>query len=155
MTGPDPDHTSDPLPPPAPAAHWPGSVQRPGSPGFERSARAWLFDLAPPRFRYDEILHRRTTELARLVRLRLESDIAAMQTGLDALMKQPTNSHGEFADLADLYRRERDWAGEMLEQVKVVEKCLTAYVNKAEAPSRSPDGPARLARIPAQRRATG
>jgi hypothetical protein len=102
-------------------------VRWPGSPDFEESAKAWLFDLLPARFRYEEILHRRPAQLARLARLRLEADIAAMLSGLDAMRDRPRpHDPIETPYLIDLYARERAWACAMLAQVVLVERRLAA-----------------------------
>ncbi|MBV9022721.1 MAG: hypothetical protein JO362_02670 [Streptomycetaceae bacterium] len=154
MTGPDPARPADSLPEPAAAANWPDAVHQPGSPGFERSVKSWLFDLAPPRCRYEDVLHRRTLELARLVRLRLEADTVAMHGGLRALVGDPVRTHGEFFDateLTDLYRRERDHACDTLEQVKLVERCLTEVGDDLPVHRHPPVETDRIAHIPPQR----
>ncbi|MBV9026193.1 MAG: hypothetical protein JO362_20935 [Streptomycetaceae bacterium] len=129
---------------PTSAPHWPGSVQRPGSPGFAQSAGAWLFDLAPPRYRYEEVLHRHPVELAQLVRLRLQADVVAMDAALRTLRERARTMPAEVPYLTDLYTRERDWARAMLEQVALVEQGLKTVA-----------GPTRIAHIPGPRRATG
>jgi hypothetical protein len=129
-TTPEPDpvtgHDDD-----APPTRWPGAVRPPDSPGFEDSAKAWLFDLAPVRWRYEDVLHKHPVELARMVRLRLEADIAAMQTGLRAIRdsvmshKAPHGGQGQHCDTSDVYAREQAWACAMRDQVKLVEEALT------------------------------
>jgi hypothetical protein len=111
---PDPVASHDFTPP----ARWPGAVQPSDSPGFEQSAKAWLFDLAPARWQYEDVLHKNPVELARMVRLQLEGNIAAMQTGLRALCDSPVPrkaAHGGISahpGTADVYARERAWACE-------------------------------------------
>jgi hypothetical protein len=129
---------------PTSTPHWPGSVQRPGSPGFAQSAGAWLFDLAPPRYRYEEVLHRHPLELAQLVRLRLQADVVAMDAALRTFRERARMMPVEVPYLIDLYTRERDWARAILEQVAMVEQGLKAT-----------SGSARIAHIPGPRHATG
>ncbi|MBV9023647.1 MAG: hypothetical protein JO362_07600 [Streptomycetaceae bacterium] len=115
-----------------PPTRWPGAVQPPDSPGFEQSAKAWLFDLAPARWQYEDVLHKNPAELARMVRLQLEGDIAAMQTGLralrDSLMphKATRGEIGAHPGTADVYAREKAWACAMRDQVKLIEEALIA-----------------------------
>ncbi|GAA1905177.1 hypothetical protein [Streptantibioticus ferralitis] len=122
---PHPD--SSPYPHERPPANWPGSVRPPGSPGFEQSAKNWLFDLAPARWWHEESLHRHPVELASMVRLWLEADVHAMQTGLRGL----TESLSIREAASELYTHERDWARAMLEQVKLVEECLRSTLKQA------------------------
>jgi hypothetical protein len=118
--------------------NWPGAVPRPTSPEFERSAKAWLFELAPGRWWHEEIFHRDPAELAHMVRLRLEATVAAMQAGL---LSGPSPSRfyarpGPLEQKLELYARERDWARAMLEQVRLVEDGLRAFY--ARTAQRSP-----------------
>ncbi|MCQ4083081.1 hypothetical protein NGB36_21345 [Streptomyces sp. RB6PN25] len=120
-----------------PSARWPGAVRPPDSPGFEQSAKAWLFDLAPARWRYEDVLHKNPVELAHMVRLQLEADIAAMQTGLrslrDSLMphKATLGGHGAHPDTAAVYAREQAWACAMRDQVKLIEDALIVVCRSA------------------------
>jgi hypothetical protein len=163
MTGPGPILPYGYLPEPVPAANWPDAVLWSGSPGFQRSARAWLFDLAPARCRYETVLHRCTVELARLVRLRLEADVVAMHARLQALESEQEPADGEFVELVDFYRRECDWTVDMLEQVKLVECGLTAGLTDGRTDGNdhfaahhlSPGGRSWIACLPAPRHATG
>jgi hypothetical protein len=121
----------------APPARWPGAVQPPDSPGFEQSAKAWLFDLAPARWQYEDVLHKNLVELARMVRLQLEGNIAAMQTGLRALRDSPMSrktTHGGISahpGTADVYAREKAWACAMRDQVKLIEEALIGVCKSA------------------------
>jgi hypothetical protein len=144
---------------PVPASNWPGGVQVPGSPGFERSAKSWLLDLSPPRCRYDEILHRRPAELARLVRSRLESDIVAMNAGLRAVREGhaavASRNAADGPCLTELYTRERDRACELLAQVKLVERYLTQGRGSFDPHAPSPSVNSRDDRLPPAHRAAG
>ncbi|WP_199239459.1 hypothetical protein [Streptomyces sp. ICBB 8177] len=132
-TTPEPDPIvgghREPGPAPTPPARWPGAVRLPGSPGFEQSAKAWLFDLAPARWRYEELLHKHPLELARMVRLRLEADIAAMQAGLRGLRGSLLGHRP--ADACDVYAREHAWASAMRDQVELIEEALTSALATA------------------------
>ncbi|MDQ1013431.1 hypothetical protein QFZ82_007999 [Streptomyces sp. V4I23] len=116
--------------PQRPNPQWPGAVCPPNTPGFLQSAKAWLFDLAPARWHYEELLHRHPVELARLVRLRLEADIMAMRA---ALLPHPSPSAGdaEILEIMEIYRHEREWATGMREQVRQVETALGETCGRA------------------------
>jgi hypothetical protein len=58
---PPPDRRPAGLPP-----GWPREVRPPGTPDWEQSASAWLFDLCPPDFRGYGVLRRHPRALARL-----------------------------------------------------------------------------------------
>ena len=47
---------------------WPDSVHPPGSPGFERTAVRWLFDVVPPDYRQHGVLAQHPVALATLAR---------------------------------------------------------------------------------------
>jgi hypothetical protein len=120
--------------PPSHCAHWPGAVCPPASPGFEQSAKAWLFELAPARWWHEETLHRFPVELARMVRLRLEADVVAMHSGLRAAsraVRTRETSRVESPQVPELYLREREWASAMLEQVRLVEDALRGACGRA------------------------
>ncbi|WP_377267224.1 hypothetical protein [Peterkaempfera sp. SMS 1(5)a] len=140
--------------PPMPSPHWPGAVCPPSSPGFEQSAKVWLFELAPARWWHEELLHRQPVELARMVRLRLEADVMAMHTGLRVvtgamLPRDP-------GPAAELYSRERDWARGMLAQVKLVEEALKAGCRRVRRRRAAAVGDSAVRTpMPRQRPATG
>ncbi|MFF4648423.1 hypothetical protein [Streptomyces sp. NPDC001380] len=157
------------------SSHWPGAVCPPTSAGFQQSAKAWLFELAPARWWHEELLHRYPVELARMVRLRLEADVAAMHAGLRTVAGPsaagPVPAAGPAArpepllvpvqPASELYIREREWARAMLEQVKLVEQALRAACvrprRRRASAAASPGvaaGPLRSA-LPRQRPATG
>ncbi|GGO95142.1 hypothetical protein [Wenjunlia tyrosinilytica] len=101
---------------------WPEGLCRPGSPDFERSAKAWLFDLAPPRWRYEEVLHRHPLELARMVVLFLEVELTSIRARLLATRHSP---HPTVREVSGVYRRECEWVATTVEQVKLVEAALS------------------------------
>lgn len=61
---------------------WPEEVHPPGTPGFERTAVAWLFDLVPPDHRAHDVLRRHPVVLARLAREHVAAGVAAARQGL-------------------------------------------------------------------------
>ncbi|MGW4892772.1 hypothetical protein ACWEQL_10980 [Kitasatospora sp. NPDC004240] len=107
-------------------ARWPGAVRRPGSPEFEQSAKDWLFDLAPVRWRHEQVFHRNPLELACMLRLHLDAEVLAMQAGLKAvrtaLLGAPRRP--DDAETIDAYVREQAWAKAVREQVRLVEDAL-------------------------------
>ncbi|MFJ6214913.1 hypothetical protein ACIQGZ_16495 [Streptomyces sp. NPDC092296] len=158
---PTPDHRRPGSPqegmPPAHCPHWPGAVCPPASPGFEQSAKDWLFELAPARWWHEEMLHRYPVELARMVRLRLEADVMAMHAGLRAVTRSVLPRGPVPAPVpqaSELYAREREWASAMLEQVKLVEGALRTACARTRRRRPSAAGPAHPT-MPRQRPATG
>ncbi|MEV8096740.1 hypothetical protein [Kitasatospora sp. NPDC085879] len=101
---------------------WPGSVAHPDTPGFERSAKAWLFDLGPARWQCEGVFHRRPDELARMVRLYIESELATAQTALHRIRLLRTSP--DNGELLDFCQRESNWATAMRDQVREVEAAL-------------------------------
>ncbi|MEU6969968.1 hypothetical protein AB0A71_19930 [Kitasatospora aureofaciens] len=110
----------------APAVRWPGSVRRPGSADFERSAAEWLFDLAPARWSYEQVFHRNPLDLALMVRFHLDAEILAMQAGLKALRIALIGApqHPDDAETIDACLREQAWARAVRGQVRLVEDAL-------------------------------
>ena len=72
--GPDARHA---LPP-----GWPPEVAPPGTPEWERSASAWLFDQCPPGYRDHEVLRRQPIVLARFAATAVEAALEATDAGL-------------------------------------------------------------------------
>lgn len=60
---------------------WPAEVRPPGSPEWERSAVAWLYDLCPPEYRRHALLRRHPLLLARLARQQVEASVEAARRG--------------------------------------------------------------------------
>ncbi|AEW97389.1 hypothetical protein SCATT_50180 [Streptantibioticus cattleyicolor NRRL 8057 = DSM 46488] len=133
----------------------------PGAPGFVQSAKAWLFDLAPARWRYEEALHTHPAELATMIRLHLEAEITAVQTRLRTLRGgAPADGGGTPAvtpavpEACAVYAREHAWACAMLDQVRLIEDALITAC-RAAAGRRRAGGAPRRAAVPAPRPATG
>ena len=61
---------------------WPKEVRPPGSPDWERSAVAWLFDQCPADYRGYDVLRRQPLVLARFAACAVEGAIAAAESGL-------------------------------------------------------------------------
>ena len=63
-------------------AGWPGEVRPPGVPGWERSAVAWLLDLAPPDYRGYSVLTGHPVALAVVVGHHVEAQRSGARTAL-------------------------------------------------------------------------
>jgi hypothetical protein len=61
---------------------WPVEVRPPGTPEWERSAVAWLFDLCPPDYRAYGVLRRHPVVLARFAAHHVQSGVDAARQGL-------------------------------------------------------------------------
>jgi hypothetical protein len=61
---------------------WPAEVKPPGTPEWERSAVAWLFDQCPADYRLYDVLRRCPLVLARFAATATESAVAAADDGL-------------------------------------------------------------------------
>jgi hypothetical protein len=61
---------------------WPGQVRPPGTPDWEQSAVAWLFDQCPPDYRAYDVLRRHPLVLARFAASCLDGAVTAAATGL-------------------------------------------------------------------------
>jgi hypothetical protein len=71
---------------------WPVEVHPPGTPDWERTAVAWLFDQCPPDYRAYDVLRRHPRVLGRFAAAHLEAGVSATEQGLRTVR----------ADLADL-----------------------------------------------------
>jgi hypothetical protein len=60
---------------------WPAAVAPPGSPGWERSAVGWLFDLCPGDYRSYDVLLRHPVVLARLAGHEVAASLEAARRG--------------------------------------------------------------------------
>jgi hypothetical protein len=60
---------------------WPERVRPPGSPDWERTAVAWLFDLVPPDYRAHEVLRRYPVLLARFAADHVRAGLEAARAG--------------------------------------------------------------------------
>ena len=72
-------------------AGWPAEVLPPETPGWERSAVAWLYDLCPPDYRAHEVLRRHPVVLARFAARHVAAAVEAARDGL-------ANARAELAD---------------------------------------------------------
>ncbi|MFC5890626.1 hypothetical protein ACFP0N_37310 [Kitasatospora aburaviensis] len=90
------------------------------------SAKNWLFDLAPARWRHEEVFHRNPVELACMLRLHLDAEVLAMQAGLKALRTALAGRlrRADSIEIIEAYVREQAWAKGMREQVALVEDAL-------------------------------
>lgn len=61
---------------------WPREVRPPDTPGWERTAEAWLLDLCPPEYRTYPTLRRHVVVLARFALLHVEAGQVACRRGL-------------------------------------------------------------------------
>ncbi|MEY9966807.1 hypothetical protein ABIA33_004872 [Streptacidiphilus sp. MAP12-16] len=138
-------------------AKWPGAVLRPTSREFEQSAKAWLFELAPARWRYEEVFHHDPAELAHMVRLRLEATASTMQASLRTApgIARSYVRAGPLEQKLELYAREREWARAMLEQVRLVEDGLRALYDRRARKAAQRGGRPRPIPTPRTRPATG
>lgn len=73
---------------------WPAEVAPPGTPGWERSASGWLFDLCPPDYRAHEVLRRHPVVLARFAVHHVQAGIEAARQGLGTV-------RADLRDVAD------------------------------------------------------
>ena len=73
---------------------WPPEVRPPGTPDWERTATAWLFDLCPPDYRAHEVLRRHPVVLARFAHHHLQGAVWAARQGLAA-------ARDDFRDVTD------------------------------------------------------
>lgn len=60
---------------------WPAQVDPPGSPDWERSAVAWLYDYVPADYRAYEVLRRHPVLLARMAGEQVEASLEAARVG--------------------------------------------------------------------------
>ncbi|MGH8893551.1 MAG: hypothetical protein ACRDWY_09665 [Actinomycetes bacterium] len=73
---------------------WPAEVHPPDTPGWERTATAWLFDLCPPDYRLHDVLRRHPVVLARFASHHVQAGIEAARRGL-------STARDELRDVAD------------------------------------------------------
>jgi hypothetical protein len=73
---------------------WPPEVRPPDTPGWERSAAAWLFDLCPPDYRAHDVLRRHPVVLARFA-------VHHVQAGIEAARQGLGTARAELRDVVD------------------------------------------------------
>lgn len=112
--------------------HWPGVVSPPESADFERSAKIWLFDLAPARWRYEESLHLHPAELAKLVTEYLRSHAAAMVRYRRKMgdLGQEGGGSDLVQQIVDMCLRECERSEALQRQVELVQEALEGIAGK-------------------------
>ena len=73
---------------------WPEEVRPAGTPEWERTATAWLFDLCPPDYRLHDVLRRHPPVLARFAAHHVQAGIEAARRGL-------ATARDDLRDVAD------------------------------------------------------
>src|SRR4051794_12608936 len=112
--------------PPALPPGWPSDVRPPGSPDWQRSAVAWLFDQCPPDYRGYDVLRRQPLVLARFAASALDGAVAAADQGLrTARAELRDRVPPDVVDAAvATYEQERHRARNARHSVDVVERAL-------------------------------
>ena len=105
---------------------WPAAVRPPGSPEWERSAVAWLFDQCPADYRAYELLRRQPLVLARFAATALDGAVTAAETGLRTVrVELRERVPPEVVDAAvAAYERERHRLRGARHAVDLVERAL-------------------------------
>jgi hypothetical protein len=89
---------------------WPREVRPPGTPGWERSASAWLFDLCPPDYRAHEVLRRHPVVLARVAAHHVEAGVRAAREGYSTARHELSDVVDATTVEATLHAYEREGA---------------------------------------------
>lgn len=105
---------------------WPAEVRPPGSPEWERSAIAWLFDQCPPDYRAYDVLRSQPLVLARFAATSLDAAVAAAGDGLRTIRAELRDRvPPETIDAAvAAYERERHRLTAARHAVDLVERAL-------------------------------
>jgi hypothetical protein len=105
---------------------WPEQVRPPGSPDWERSALAWLFDQCPPDYRAYDVLRRHPLVLARFAAGAVDAAVAAADAGLRTIRAELSGRvPPETVEAAvGAYERERHRMRAVRHAVDVVERAL-------------------------------
>lgn len=74
--------------PPVVPPGWPPEVRPPGTPDWERTATAWLFDLCPADYRAHEVLRRHPAVLARFAAQHVRAGVEAASRGLSTAREE-------------------------------------------------------------------
>jgi len=85
-------------------------VHPPGTPDWERSATAWLFDLCPPDYRAHEVLRRHPAVLARFAAHHVQAGVEAARRGLSTARDELRGLAGPETVGAALAAYEREGA---------------------------------------------
>ncbi|MFC5799047.1 hypothetical protein [Streptomyces formicae] len=117
---------------------WPGCVAPPGSADFLRSAKAWLFSLAPGQWHFEPALHRFPQLLARMVRSHLEASIAGTAANHSGARQELDGTVPESAidDLIAICGQEQARMSSLVRQVLLVEEELAKLRRRAPRPRR-------------------
>jgi len=105
---------------------WPEPVRPPGTPEWERSAVAWLFDQCPPDYRAYDVLRRYPMVLARFAATCLDGAVTAAEEGLRtarAELRERVPPEAVEAAVA-AYERERHRLQTARRAVDLVERAL-------------------------------
>jgi hypothetical protein len=107
-------------------AGWPAEVRPPGTPGWERTAVAWLLDLAPADYRGYRVLTGHPVALARVVAHHVQAQqagaraaVANARRDLSDALPQPAR-----AELLDVLATEEARLGAAARSVGLVEEAL-------------------------------
>jgi hypothetical protein len=105
---------------------WPADVRPPGSPDWERSAVAWLFDQCPPDHREYDVLRRHPLVLARFAAAAVDGAGTAVENGLRTIRSELSGRVPPEAVEAAVaaYERERQRLRNARVAVDVVEQAL-------------------------------
>ncbi|HEU5034105.1 MAG TPA: hypothetical protein VFT62_05010 [Mycobacteriales bacterium] len=105
---------------------WPAEVRPPGTPEWERSASAWLFDQCPAGYRDHDVLRAQPLVLARFAATACEAALAAADAGLRTVrvdlrdrVPPPTVEAAVAA-----YEREKQRLRQVRQAVDLVERAL-------------------------------
>jgi hypothetical protein len=105
---------------------WPAEVKPPGTPEWERSATAWLFDQCPADYRGYDVLRRQPLVLARFAVTAVDAAVAAADAGLRTVRAELRDrvSPETVEAAAAAYERERHRLRSVRHAVDVVERAL-------------------------------
>ena len=105
---------------------WPAEVHPPGTPDWERSAVAWLFDQCPADYRGYDGLRRQPLVLARFAATACDAAVAAADQGLRVVRTELRERVAPEVvdDAVATYERERHRARTARHAVDLVERAL-------------------------------
>ena len=105
---------------------WPAEVRPPGSPEWERSAVAWLFDQCPPDYRGYDALRRHPLVLARFAAAAVDGAAVAVESGLRTIRAELAGRVAPEAveSAVATYERERQRLRAARTAVELVEQAL-------------------------------
>ena len=105
---------------------WPPEVRPPGTPDWEQSALAWLFDQCPADYRGYDVLRRHPLVLARYAATALDAAVAAADAGLRTVRVELRDrvAPDVIEAAAAAYEKERDRLRGCRRAVDLVERAL-------------------------------